>query len=216
MSWKMILSFPFHRWGNKGQISYSKRKLWDWTQVFLTPKLMPFASSIFGIVLSTSYYILCLFLGTSGCFHPSPVQPWLTHWTAAGNLWVTTWDESYEVLPWLAETDAPYKYWEILPYRVRILKLAWKARFANKVPFKKLFTGLQSLGKKWEFVCLHLDLQMFWFEGNYENQWCWDHDGALWVVPAHREILLCFTLSCAVAIYANKCVCSWGLFIIRG
>lgn len=137
MSWKMILSFPFRRWGNKGQISYSKRKLWDWTQVFLTPKLMPFASSIFGIVLSTSYYILCLFLGTSGCFHPSPVQPWLTHWTAAGNLWVTTWDESYEVLPWLAETDAPYKYWEILPYRVRILKLAWKARFANKVPFKK-------------------------------------------------------------------------------
>ena len=142
------------------------------------------------------------------------MQPWLIHQTAAGNLWVTTWDESYEVLPWLAETDALYKYWEILSYRVRILKLAWKARFANKVPFKKLFTCLPSLGKKWEFVCLHLDLQTFWFEGSYENQWCWDRDGALWVVLAHREILFCFTLSCAVAIYANKCVCSWGLFII--
>ena len=142
------------------------------------------------------------------------MQPWLIHQTAAGNLWVTTWDESYEVLPWLAETDALYKYWEILSYRVRILKLAWKARFANKVPFKKLFTCLPSLGKKWEFVCLHLDLQTFWFEGSYENQRCWDRDGALWVVLAHRDILFCFTLSCEVAIYANKCVCSWGLFII--
>lgn len=91
---------------------------------------VPFTSSKLGMVLCTRYYLLCLFLGTSrSVLTPPPCRP--SYRVAAGNLWVATWDESFEVLPWLTETDTSYKYWEILPYRARILKLALKARFAN-------------------------------------------------------------------------------------